>query len=169
MGLPLFLITVILKWIIVGKYKSAKYPMWNYKVWFSEFITSTYEALVVPFFFEYLIGTPWLPFFLKFFGVKTGKRIFLNTTDVTEFDMVTIGDDVAMNAECGPQTHLFEDRVMKIGAIKFGDRVTLGSRAIVLYDSEIGNGVTIEPLSLIMKGETIPENTQWGGSPVSRV
>jgi non-ribosomal peptide synthetase-like protein len=169
MGLPLFLITVILKWIIVGRYKSAKYPMWNYKVWFSEFVTSTYEALVVPFFFEYLIGTPWLPFFLKFFGVKTGKRIFLNTTDVTEFDMVTIGDDVAMNEECGPQTHLFEDRVMKIGAIKFGNRVTIGSRAIVLYDSEIGDGVMIEPLSLIMKGETIPENTQWGGSPVSEV
>ncbi len=169
MGLPLFLITVILKWTIVGKYKAAKYPMWNYKVWFSEFITSTYEALVVPFFFEYLIGTPWLPFFLKFFGVKTGKRIFLNTTDITEFDMVIIGDDVAMNAECGPQTHLFEDRVMKIGAIKFGDRVTLGSRAIVLYDSEIGNDVTIDPLSLIMKGEAIPANTQWGGSPVSEV
>ena len=169
MGLPLFLITLILKWIIVGKYKSAKYPMWNYKVWFSEFITSTYEALVVPFFFEYLIGTPLLPFFLKFFGVKTGKRIFLNTTDITEFDMVTIGDDVAMNAECGPQTHLFEDRVMKIGAIKIGDRVTLGSRAIVLYDSEIGEDVMIEPLSLIMKGETIPANTQWGGSPVSEV
>ena len=169
MGLPLFLITVILKWTIVGKYKSVKYPMWNYKVWLSEFITSTYEALVVPFFFEYLIGTPWLPFFLKFFGVKTGRRIFLNTTDVTEFDMVTIGDDVAMNAECGPQTHLFEDRVMKIGAIKFGNRVSLGSRAIVLYDSEIGDDVLIEPLSLIMKGETIPQNTRWGGSPVSEV
>ena len=169
MGLPAFFVTVLLKWLIVGRYKAFTAPMWSWKVWSSEFITSTYEALAIPFFLEYLIGTPWLPFMLRFLGVKTGKRIYMNTADITEYDMVTIGDDVAMNEDCGPQTHLFEDRVMKTGKIKIGSRSSIGSRSIILYDSEIGTDVKLAPLSLVMKGETIPANTTWGGSPVTQI
>ena len=169
MGLPAFFVTVLLKWLIVGRYKAFTAPMWSWKVWSSEFITSTYEALAIPFFLEYLIGTPWLPFMLRFLGVKTGKRIYMNTADITEYDLVIIGDDVSMNEDCGPQTHLFEDRVMKTGKIKIGARSSIGSRSIILYDSEIGTDVKLAPLSLVMKGETIPANTTWGGSPVTQI
>lgn len=169
MGLPAFFITVLLKWIIVGRYNAFKAPMWSWKVWRSEAITSTYEALAIPFLLEFMMGTPWLPFLLKFLGVKTGKRVFMNTADITEFDMVTLGNDVAMNEDCGPQTHLFEDRIMKVGTIKIGDRTSIGSRTIILYDSEIGTDIKLEPLSLVMKGETLPDNTRWAGSPVSKV
>ena len=158
--------TVILKWITIGKYKEIQMPMWSWGVWKSEAITTIYEALAIPFFLDYLKGTPFLPFFLRWMGVKIGKRVYMDTTDITEHDMVTIGDDVALNAECGPQTHLFEDRIMKIGSVKFGNRSTIGTRSIILYGSEIGNDVTVDALSLIMKGENLPDNTKWGGSPV---
>ena len=165
-GFPGFVFTVILKWITIGKYKEIQMPMWSWGVWKSEAITTIYEALAIPFFLDYLKGTPFLPFFLRWIGVKIGKRVYMDTTDITEHDMVTIGDDVALNAECGPQTHLFEDRIMKIGSVKFGNRSTIGTRSIILYDSEIGNDVTVDALSLIMKGENLPDNTKWGGSPV---
>lgn len=168
-GLPAFFITVILKWLLVGVYKPAQYPMWTKKVWLSEAVTSTYEALAVPFLLYFLKGTPWLPFFLRFFGLKVGKRVWMNTTDITEFDMVEIGKDTAMNEDCGPQTHLFEDRVMKVGKIKIGKRTSIGARSIVLYDTEIGDDVKMEPLSLVMKGEKIPNKTSWGGSPVKSI
>jgi non-ribosomal peptide synthetase-like protein len=165
-GLPSFLITVILKWLLVGQYKTAQYPMWTKQVWLSEAVTSTYEALAVPFFLYFLQGTAWLPWCLKLLGVKCGKHVWLNTCDVTEFDMVAIGDDTALNDDGGPQTHLFEDRVMKIGSIKIGERCSIGSRTIILYDTEIGNNVQIDALSLVMKGEQLPSNSAWGGSPV---
>ncbi len=169
MGLPAFLVTVCMKWILVGRYKPNQHPMWTSDVWLSEAITSTYEALTVPFLLDFMRGTPWLPILLKLFGVKTGKRVWMNTTDVTEFDMVDIGDDTAMNEDCGPQTHLFEDRVMKVGAIKIGKRCNIGARSIILYDSEIGDSVTLEPLSLVMKGEKLDNETSWGGSPIKSV
>jgi non-ribosomal peptide synthetase-like protein len=167
-GLPCFLITLLLKWIFVGKYKAEQMPMWTYRVWRSEAITAIYEALAIPLFLVYLKGTPWLPFFLRFLGVKIGKRAWINTTDITEFDMVNIGDDAALNNSCGPQTHLFEDRVMKVGKISIGDRTSIGSNCIILYNSEVGNDVSIEPLSLVMKGESLPNGTNWGGSPVKK-
>ena len=166
MGAPAFLFTVLLKWALTGYYKPLQSPMWTYKVWRSEAITSTYEALAIPFLLEYLTGTPWLPVLLRLLGVKTGLRVLMNTADITEFDMVDIGTDSVLNEDSGPQTHLFEDRVMKIGPVKIGRRSSIGARSIILYDSEIGDDVNIAPLSLVMKGEKLQPGTSWTGSPV---
>jgi non-ribosomal peptide synthetase-like protein len=166
MGIPAFLLTVVLKWLFIGRYKSQQKPMWTWKVWRSEAITSTYEALSIPFLLEYMQGTPWLPLLMRLLGVKTGRRVWMNTTDITEFDMVTICNDAALNADCGPQTHLFEDRVMKIGPVKIGARSCVGAGTIILYDSEIGDDTKIEALSLVMKGERLAPATDWTGSPV---
>ncbi len=166
MGLPAVIVTALLKWIFVGKHKPEQKPMWTSKVWRSEAITSTYEALAVPFLLDFMRGTPWLPIILRIFGVKTGKRVWMNTTDITEHDMVEIGDDTALNEDCGPQTHLFEDRVMKVGPVKIGKRCSIGARTIILYDSEIGDNVNVDALSLVMKGENLQSNSNWAGSPV---
>ncbi len=165
-GIPAFLVTVILKWIFIGKFKEEQRPMWTNKVWRSEAITCIYEALSVPFLLELLQGTAWLPMAMRLMGTKVGKRVWMNTTDITEYDMVSIGDETALNEDSGPQTHLFEDRVMKVGKVEIGKRCSIGARSIILYDTAIGNDVKIDALSLIMKGEVLMHDTSWSGSPV---
>jgi non-ribosomal peptide synthetase-like protein len=165
-GIPSFLITVVMKWVLIGKYKEAQYPMWTWPVSRSEAVTSIYESLSKTFLLEYLKGTPWLPIALRMLGVKVGKRVWLSTIDITEYDMVEIGDDTALNDDSGPQTHLFEDRVMKIGKVKIGARSSVGARSIVLYDSEVGDDTRLNALSLVMKGENLTNGTNWEGSPV---
>ncbi len=164
-AIPCFLITFVFKWVFVGKYKTAEYPMWTLSVWLTEAITSIYEALAIPFFLIYLRGTPFLPIMLRLMGAKIGKRVFLDTADLTEFDMVTIGNDCALNTDSGPQTHLFEDRVMKIGKIEIGDETSIGAGSVILYGSTIEKNCQIESLSLVMKGEKLPEKTNWSGIP----
>ena len=168
-GLPLFALVCILKWVMIGRYTKTQYPMWTWSVWISEAVTSYYNALCVPFLLNFMQGTALLPFFLRLLGVKVGKRVYLDSTDITEFDMVNIGDEVELNHMCGPQTHLFEDRVMKIGPVEIGKQCTIGSRSIVLYDAVLGNNVWIDSLSLVMKGEQLAENTSWTGSPAQAV
>ena len=165
-GIPCFTFTVLLKWIFIGRYRAEQVPMWTWKVWRSEAITTTYESLAVPYLLEFLTGTFWLPVALRMMGVKIGKRVCMNTTDVTEYDVVSIGDDAILNDDSGPQTHLFEDRIMKIGNIAIGKRCTIGARTIILYNSQVEDDANILPLSLVMKGETISGNKNWVGSPV---
>jgi non-ribosomal peptide synthetase-like protein len=159
------LFVIVLKWLVVGRYRPVEKPLWNQFVWRSELVTSTYENLAVPFFVDMLRGTPFLPAYLRLLGCRIGRRVFMDTTDVTEFDVVRIGDDVALNNDCGPQTHLFEDRVMKISDILIGDRCTIGGGSIVLYDARMEADSTLGELSMLMKGETLPTNTHWEGSP----
>ena len=90
-----------------------------------------------------------------------------NTTDLTEFDCVRIGDEAELNAWCGPQTHLFEDRVMKIGLVELGAQVTVGARSTILYDTMVGAGARLGPMTLVTKGERLPAGTRWTGSPAA--
>ncbi len=165
-GIPSFLIAMAMKWILIGRYREVQYPMWTWQVWRSEAVTSTYESLSKTFLLEYLKGTPWLPIAFRLMGTKVGKRVWMSTIDITEYDMVSIGDDTALNDDSGPQTHLFEDRVMKIGRVKMGARSSIGARSIVLYDSEVGDDTRLNALSLVMKGENLTNGTNWEGSPV---
>ena len=165
-GMPLFAMVCILKWTLIGRYHKTQYPMWTYPVWISEAVTTYYNALCAPFLLNFMQGTLWLPFFLRLLGAKVGRRVFLDTTDFTEFDMVTIGDETELNHMSGPQTHLFEDRVMKIGPVVMGAYCCIGSRSIILYDTLIGNDVYIDSLSLVMKGEQLADSTRWTGSPI---
>lgn len=159
------LFVIALKWVVAGKYVPRVAPLWSLFVWRSELVTSTYETLMSPMLLDPLHGTPYINVFLRLLGAKIGKRVYTDTTDITEFDLVTVGDDVALNSECGLQTHLFEDRVMKLGAIEVGDRASVGTISIVLYDAVMEAGARLGELSVVMKGERLPADTSWEGSP----
>jgi len=166
-GVAAFLFVVALKWILVGRYRPRAAPMWTPFVWLSEAVTNLYESLAVPNFLDLLRGTPMLPWALRLLGARIGQGVYLNTTDLTEFDCVHIGDEAELNAWSGPQTHLFEDRVMKIGLVKIGRRVTVGVRSTILYDTHVGDDVRLGPLTLVAKGERLPAGTRWEGSPAT--
>jgi non-ribosomal peptide synthetase-like protein len=100
-------------------------------------------------------------------GCTIGRRAYLETTLFSEFDLVELGDDVALNAGAVIQNHLFEDRIMKASTLKIGDGCTVGNMTVVLYDTEMLPGSSIGPLSLLMKGETLPPATRWAGIPTA--
>lgn len=166
-GLGAFLFLVALKWTLIGRYRPRAEPMWTPFVWKSEAVTSLYESIAVPNFFNFLRATPWLPLALRCMGARIGKRVFMDTTDVTEYDCVSIGDDAVLHAWSGPQTHLFEDRVMKIGMVRIGQGVNVGPRSTILYDTRVEPGARLGPLTLVLKGETIPAGQAWIGSPAT--
>ena len=161
-GAASFLLVVALKWLLVGRYRPRAAPMWTPFVWISEAVTNLYESLTVPNFLDVLRGTPMLPWALRLLGAHIGRGVFLNTTDLTEFDCVSIGDGAELNAWCGPQTHLFEDRVMKIGLVAIGARVTVGVRSTILYDTHVGDDARLGPLTLVAKGERLPARDPLG-------
>ncbi len=158
-------ICLISKWIFVGKYKPSVQPLWSRQVWNVETYSAILHDFGVPLFVLPLVGTPMMAAFMRFLGAKVGHRVFMNSTDFTETDLISIGDDVSINANAPLQAHLFEDRVMKIGPITIGDRCSVGTYSVILCESELKHDSHIGDLSLVMKGETIPSHTYWAGSP----
>lgn len=131
----------------------------------TELITGLYEAVAVPALISWSTGTPWIGPLLRLFGAQIGRRVFLDSTYLSEFDLVEVGDDAAVGAGTSLQTHLFEDRVMKMSTVRIGHGSTVGSRSVVLYDAELRAGASLDALSLAMKGETLPAGCRWRGIP----
>ncbi|RMS36719.1 Amino acid adenylation, partial [Pseudomonas coronafaciens pv. garcae] len=82
-------------------------------------------------------------------------------------DCVRIGAHSELNAGACPQTHLFEDRIMKIDQVIIGERVYMGPRSSVLYSAAVGDDAHLGSLTLVMKGEHIPAASRWAGCPAA--
>ena len=117
-GLAAALITLAAKWTLVWRYRPGEKPLWSTAVWRNELINALHEHLAAPFLVDALTGTPFVCWHFRLLGAKIGRRVYMETTDFTEFDLVRIGDEAALNADCTIQTHLFEDRVMKMSNVQ---------------------------------------------------
>jgi non-ribosomal peptide synthetase-like protein len=168
-GLGTIAYCVAIKRNLIGTYVPRVEPLWSPFVRRSEFVTGLYEAAAVPAGVGMLVGTPFLPPVLRWFGARIGRRTWIGTTYLTEFDLVEIGDDATIGTEVSLQTHLFEDRVMKMSVVTVAAGATVGTRAVVLYDAVVGKDVSLGSLSLLMKGEHLPSGTRWRGIPAEGV
>ncbi len=162
------LVVLGIKKSLIGTYIPRVKPLWNEFVRKTELVTGLYENVVVPAFLLQFTGTPFAPVIMRMLGAKVGRRCYIETTFMTEFDLVEIGDDCDIGVACSLQTHLFEDRVMKMSRLKIGNGCSIGPRAVILYDSVLEDGVRLDALSLVMKGEILPSNTHWCGAPAQR-
>jgi non-ribosomal peptide synthetase-like protein len=165
----LYSFSVATKWAFMGIYRPVMKPMWSWWAMRTEAVAVFYGGLASKTLLEFLRGTPFLPWMLRPYGTKVGKGVWINTCDITEFDCTRIGDHAVLNMISCPQTHLYEDRIMKVGRIEIGRGATIGTGSTVLYDSKIGEFAQLKPLTLVMKGETIPAHSIWAGAPAQPV
>jgi non-ribosomal peptide synthetase-like protein len=167
-GIVAVAFTILIKWILVGRYRSGEKPLWCSFVWRNELINAIHEHLTDAWLLGMLTRTPFVCWYFRLLGGKVGRRVYMDTTDFSEFDLATIGDEAMLNADCTIQTHLFEDRVMKMGTVEIAPRCKVGTGTLVLYDTKMETGATLGELSLLMKGETLPAGTRWFGIPARR-
>lgn len=106
-----------------------------------------------------------MPMLLRCFGSKIGKKTFIATAEFAEFDLISIGSNVCINAETLMDTHLYEDRIFKTSTIEIHNDCSVGIGSVVLYDTVMEKNSTLSNLSLLMKGERLPANTCWQGIP----
>ena len=164
-SVALTLVVIVIKWATMGRYEPVTKPMWSFWAMRTEAVAVMYWGLAGKVLLEHLRGTPFLPWTLRLLGAKIGKGVWLDTTDITEFDCVTIGDFTAINATSALQTHLYEDRMMKVGRVAIGASVSIGANSTVLYDAKVGDFARLGPLTVVMKGEGIPDHSEWFGLP----
>jgi non-ribosomal peptide synthetase-like protein len=161
-------IVVALKWAVMGAFKPVVVPLWCRYVWLNEMVNGVYESVMAPV-LALFFGTPFAAPLLRLLGCRIGRDSYIATSLFSEFDLVDIGERVALNGGAIMQNHLFEDRIMKSSYLRIGDRCSVGNMAVVLYDGHMQSGAVLGPLSLLMKGEVVPPDTRWHGIPTVKV
>ncbi len=168
-GLLAVILTIAIKWVVIGRYASGEHPLWSWFVWRDEIINSAQEQLAGTWLLNLALGTPLMAVYLRLMGSKVGRNVWCETLTITEFDLARLGDNCAINRNSVVETHLFHDRMMRIGPATVGAGATLGPSAAMLPDTEIGDGCSVGGRSIVMRGEQLPAHTRWHGAPVIAV
>ncbi len=159
-------ITVALKWLLMGRYRRGEHPLWSFFVWRDEIVNTCQEQLAGAWLLEAALGTPLIPTYLRAMGCRVGKGVRVESLNVTEFDLVDLGDNCVVNRGGCVETHLFHDRLMRIGPAVLGAHSTLGPDSAVLPDTVVGEGCVVGPRSIVLRGERLPRSSRWLGAPV---
>jgi non-ribosomal peptide synthetase-like protein len=122
-----------------------------------------WKVLAVPAF----AGTPFRGLHWRLLGVRVGKRLFDDGSTIPEKTLVTLGDDVVLNAGSVIQCHSLEDGTFKSDYTTLGDGVVLGVGAFVHYGVTMGDGSVLEADGFLMKGEETAPFTRWSGNPAT--
>ncbi|MEU9043008.1 MULTISPECIES: Pls/PosA family non-ribosomal peptide synthetase [unclassified Kitasatospora] len=160
-------VTTAAKWLLVGRFRVAEHPLWSSFVWRNELYDTFVEELAMPFGGSTITGTPYLNVWLRSLGARIGRGVWCETHWLPESDLVTVDAGASVNRGTVLQTHLFHDRVMRLGPVHLGAGSTTGPHTIVLLNSSLGANTTVGPASLVMRGENVPGATRWLGNPVA--
>lgn len=161
-------VVALIKSVCLGTLVPTAQPLWSRFVWANEYVNGVYEGVAAGIMAP-LMGTPFIAPCLRLMGCTVGQHTYIGTTLFSEFDLVHIGSYAALNIGATVQTHLFEDRIFKADLLHIGRGCSAGNMAVVLYDTEMHAGSTLAPLSVLMKGEQLPEGTRWWGIPCEQM
>ncbi len=168
-GIAAVICTIAAKWLLMGRYRPGVHPLWSFFVWRDEILNSLQDQLAGTWLLGLAMATPLMGVYLRAMGAKVGRDVWCDTLTITEFDMVELGDASVVNRFACVETHLFHDRLMRIGPTKLGTGSTLGPASALLPDTVLGENVTVGGRSVVLRGEKLPPGTRWHGAPVVAV
>ncbi|MFF4273893.1 Pls/PosA family non-ribosomal peptide synthetase [Streptomyces sp. NPDC001536] len=160
------LVSIVAKWLLVGRHRSGEHPLWSSFVWRNELADTFVEVVAVPWLAGSVPGTPLMTAWLRGLGARVGKGVWVESYWLPETDLVTLEDAATVNRGCVLQTHLFHDRILRTDTVVLREGATLGPGGIVLPGSTIGARTTLGPASLVMAAESVPDDTRWLGNPI---
>ena len=111
-------------------------------------------------------GTWALNVWFRSLGARVGRGVWCETYWLPEADLIELRDGVTVNRGCVVQTHLFHDRMMSMDVVSLRAGSTLGPNSVILPAAVLGKHATVGPVSLVMRGESVPSKTRWIGNPI---
>lgn len=159
-------VTTVAKWLLVGRLGVSDHPLWSSFVWRNELADTFVEYVAAPWFARAATGSPVLNVWLRSLGAEVGKGVWCETYWLPEADLVRLQDGVTVNEGCVVQTHLFHDRTLSMDRVTLRAGSTLGPHSVILPAAVLGRHATVGPVSLVMRGESVPDKTRWIGNPI---
>jgi non-ribosomal peptide synthetase-like protein len=160
----LILITIGLKWLVLGRIKPGRYQLWSwyYVRWW--FVQNLVQSLHL----DYLAGTPLLPLVLRMLGMRVGKNVHLETDHFAAFDITAIGDGTSVDEGASIPGYEVEKGELVIGPVSIGRHCYVGTRAVLSVNTTMEDRTRLEDLSLLRAYTILPANETWAGSPAQR-
>lgn len=162
--LVLLLMNIALKWLVIGKYKAGEYKFFGsyHTRWMIMMICGTGISALQ----DCLRGTVFEVWVARACGARVGKDCYLSGL-IVEYDLLSIGDHVAIGSGCDTTGHTVENMVIKLAPTRIGDGAALLPGSFAMPGSVIEDEAVLMEHTQVLKGETVPSREVWAGMPAS--
>ena len=107
-------------------------------------------------FLEFITPTPLNMLFYRMMGMKIGKGAHINTTNISDPAMIEIGNHATIGGSVHIIGHYASKGFLVVDRVKIHDRATIGLKATIMGNVEIGEGAAIGPHEVILPKSRIP-------------
>jgi acetyltransferase-like isoleucine patch superfamily enzyme len=114
-------------------------------------------------------GSPVWTAYLRLAGARLGRRVYVNSLAVTDYNLLEFGDDVVIGDDAHVSGHTVEGGVVKTAPLRLGSHVTIGLGSILGIGVEAGEGCQIAALSFVPKYSRLEGGGVFGGIPAHRL
>ncbi|KAK6438358.1 putative NRPS-like protein biosynthetic cluster, partial [Oleoguttula sp. CCFEE 5521] len=139
------LLSIIFKWLVIGRYREGLYPMWGLyhtRWWMAQKVIEVSGMGV------FNLTGPTRTLYLRMLGMKIGRNVSIAYgTNFGEYDLITIGDNTVID-RCKVRPFAAERNTsMYLGRISIGANASIGLAAIVAAGTSVPGNACIGPNS----------------------
>ena len=153
------------KWLVAGRLKPGRYPLWGwtyFRWWFADRLV---EAVPI----AMITGSSLHPLWLRALGAKVGLETNLGSMTVRVPDLLVIGDGVSVGNAVSLENARVEGGELVLGRIAIGNEVCIGSYVVVEGNTRLEDWAHLEGQSALADGMVQPARSIWAGSPARGV
>ncbi len=114
-------------------------------------------------------GTPLWTMHLRLAGARFGRRVYVNSLAVSDYNLLECGDDVVIGGSVHMAGHTVERGVVKTARVRLGDRVTIGIGTVIEIGVEIGSDAQVGAMSFVPKYARLPGGMTYVGVPAEPI
>ena len=121
------------------------------------------------FILKFIRSTSLLNLYFKMMGAQIGKGTIINTTRISDCDIITIGNDCIIGGDVVINAHSAERDLLLRERVIIGDNVTIGQYATIMPGVIIGNNVIVGANTVVPKGKVLEENSVYIGNQLRKL
>lgn len=106
---------------------------------------------------------------LRLAGAQLGRRVYINSLELNDYNLLNFEDDVVIGAGAHLSGHTVENGIVKTGAVHLGRNTTVGVNSIVEIGVTTGPNCEIGAISFVPKNATLEADAIYAGIPVKRI
>jgi len=127
------------------------------------YIHNAFTYVVRYTFLEFVTPTPLNVLFYKMMGMKIGKGVHINTTNISDPALIELEDKVTIGGSATIIAHYASKGYLIVERVKIGKGTTVGIKATIMGDVEIGKGAIIAPHEVVYPKSRIPAGRRNNG------
>ncbi|MCX5190407.1 Pls/PosA family non-ribosomal peptide synthetase [Streptomyces sp. NBC_00268] len=160
--LGLCALPVVVKWTLVGRWRSGEFPLWGMaylRFWVVKTLIRTSPVRL-------FAGSPLYVLYLRVLGARIGKGVtILSHTIPVCTDLLTIGDGTIVRKDVLLSCYRAHAGVIQTGPVTLGSDVLVSEHTVLDIETAMGDGAQLGHASSLHTGQAVPAGERRHGSP----